>query len=162
MRHTTDVCCQRIHPSPDLPQGLRKGVGANGTDLWQDNRADCWVYMEGGQARQDGRLVWHSADCTTITLVQMHKVLDNQAAPAAETKLSLTTYTGEKKRWNFDKYVRTGAHCTVLYPQQPGTAWLQGNRRAIQGLSSHGRHQDKHAGPCDDKDYVVSRITTGL
>ena len=65
------------------------------------NRADCWVYMEGGQARQDGRTAFHGL---YNNYLGPNKV-DNQAA-AAETKLASTTYTGEKKRWNFDKYVQ--------------------------------------------------------
>ena len=65
------------------------------------NRADCWVYMEGGQARQDGRMAFRGL---YNNYLGPNKV-DNQAA-AAETKLSSTTSTGEKKRWNFDKYVQ--------------------------------------------------------
>ena len=65
------------------------------------NRTDCWVYIEPGQARLDGRTAFRRL---YNNYLGPNKV-DNQAA-AAETKLASTTYTGEKKRWNFDKYVQ--------------------------------------------------------
>ena len=50
--------------------------------------------------------------------------VDNMAS-TAERKLSSTTYTGEKKRWNFEKYVK----------------FHMDQHRIIEGLVEHG-----HAG----------------
>ena len=65
------------------------------------SRADCWTYIECGQARQDGRAGFLGL---YNNYLGPNKV-DNQAAQA-ESKLLNTTYAGEKKCWNFDKYVQ--------------------------------------------------------
>ena len=67
------------------------------------NRTDCWVYIEPGQARLDGRTAFWGL---YNNYLGPNKVDNQQQAAAAETKLASTTYTGEKKRWNFDKYVQ--------------------------------------------------------
>ena len=75
------------------------------------SRADCWTYIECGQARQDGRAGFLGL---YNNYLGPNKV-DNQAAQA-EAKLLSTTYAGEKKRsWNFDKYVQVQSHNLLLY-----------------------------------------------
>ena len=64
-------------------------------------RMDCWTYIECGQPNQDGRAGFLGL---YNNYLGPNKV-DNQAAKA-EAKLLNTTYAGEKKRWNFDKYVQ--------------------------------------------------------
>ena len=65
-------------------------------------RMDCWTYIECRQPNQDGRAGF--LGLYNNYLLGPNKV-DNQAAKA-EAKLLNTTYAGEKKRWNFDKYVQ--------------------------------------------------------
>ena len=64
-------------------------------------RMDCWTYIECRQPNQDGRAGFLGL---YNNYLGPNKV-DNQAAKA-EAKLLNTTYAGEKKRWNFDKYVQ--------------------------------------------------------
>jgi hypothetical protein len=62
---------------------------------------DCWTYVKPAQRRRDGRqaflAMWnHYLGPNNV---------DNMAS-MAERKMTSTTYTGEKKRWNFEKYVK--------------------------------------------------------
>ena len=62
---------------------------------------DCWTYVKPAQRRRDGRraflALWdHYLGPNNV---------DNMASNA-ERKLASTTYAGEKKRWNFEKYVK--------------------------------------------------------
>ena len=62
---------------------------------------DCWTYVKPAQCRRDGRqaflALWdHYLGPNNV---------DNMAS-TAERKLTSTVYSGEKKRWNFEKYVK--------------------------------------------------------
>jgi hypothetical protein len=62
---------------------------------------DCWTYIRRHQRAQDGRQAYwalynHYLGANNV---------DNMSAKA-ERKLMDTTYSGEKRRWNFEKYVR--------------------------------------------------------
>ena len=62
---------------------------------------ECWAYAKKGQRRRDGRVAFKA--------IYDHYLgpnsVDNQAT-SAEAKLKETTYSGEKRNWNFEKYVR--------------------------------------------------------
>ena len=62
---------------------------------------ECWTYVRPAQQARDGRAAFFG--------LKQHYLgansVDNQAA-RAESKLNSLTYTAEKKRWNFEKYVR--------------------------------------------------------
>ena len=62
---------------------------------------DCWTYVRPSQRFRDGRGAF-------IGLKQHYlgaNSVDNQAS-RAESKLNTLSYTGEKRRWNFEKFVR--------------------------------------------------------
>ena len=63
---------------------------------------DCWTYVRPAQRTRDGRMAF--------TGLKQHylgaNMVDNMSA-RLEHKLQTTTYTGEKRRWNFEKYVKT-------------------------------------------------------
>lgn len=63
---------------------------------------DCWSYIKPAQRTRDGRKAYR---CLYDHYLGPNNV-DNMAS-WAERKLSDTHYQGEKKRWNFEKYVRT-------------------------------------------------------
>ena len=62
----------------------------------------CWTYVKPHQRRRDGRGAYFG--------LWNHYLgpnnIDN-AATIAERKLETTTYDGEKRRWNFERYVKT-------------------------------------------------------
>lgn len=62
----------------------------------------CWTYIKGRSRRRDGRGAYQ--DLWNQFLGPNN--VDNMAN-AAEAKLTTTVYHGEKKRWNFERYVRT-------------------------------------------------------
>lgn len=78
---------------------------------------DCWSYVRPAQRTRDGRLAFlglrgHYLGANNV---------DNMSAQA-ERKLQTTTYTGEKRRWNFEKYVK------VMIDQHA----------VLKGLTEHG------------------------
>ena len=63
---------------------------------------DCWTYMQSAARARDGR--------SAFTNLKQHHLGRNNVdnlANQAERKLATTTYTGEGRRWNFEKYVKT-------------------------------------------------------
>ena len=68
-------------------------------DLGRDD--DCWTYLKPAQRSRNGRLAFWS--------LYNHYLgpnnVDNMSS-AAEKQLTSMRYVGEKKRWNFEKYVR--------------------------------------------------------
>ena len=63
---------------------------------------DCWTYMQRAQRTRDGRLAFMS--------LKEHYLGKNNVdnlATYSERKLQSTSYTGEGRRWNFEKYVKT-------------------------------------------------------
>ena len=63
---------------------------------------DCWTYMQSAARRYDGRMAFLN--------LKNHYLGENNVdnlANAAERQLQKTTYVGEGRRWNFEKYVRT-------------------------------------------------------
>jgi hypothetical protein len=71
---------------------------------------DCWTYVKVAQRRRDGRAAYKSLYNHYLG----PNAVDNMATNA-ERKLTHTTYDGEKKRWNFEKYTSThvNAHHTL-------------------------------------------------
>lgn len=63
---------------------------------------DCWTYVQKSARTRDGRKAFYGLKDHYLG----HNNVDNMAS-SAETKLKTTTYTGEQRRWNFEKYVRT-------------------------------------------------------
>ena len=63
---------------------------------------DCWTYMQVAARSRDGRRAFL---CLKGHYLGRNNV-DN-LANQAERKLNSTTYTGEGRRWNFEKYVKT-------------------------------------------------------
>jgi hypothetical protein len=62
---------------------------------------DCWTYIRRHQQTQNGRAAFWSLHDHYLGASNV----DNMSA-RAERKLMDTTYNGEKRRWNFEKYVR--------------------------------------------------------
>ncbi len=63
---------------------------------------DCWTYMRSATRTRDGRMAFRN--------LKEHYLGRNNVdhlASQAERKLQNTTYSGEARRWNFEKYVRT-------------------------------------------------------
>ena len=71
---------------------------------------ECWTYVKVAQRTRDGRMAFWSLYNHYLG----PNAVDNMAN-LAERKLIQTTYDGEKKRWNFEKYmtVHTDAHHTL-------------------------------------------------
>ena len=63
---------------------------------------DCWTYMRHTSRTRDGRAAFIS-----LKGHYLGKNNVNNLANQAERKLQNTTYTGEGRRWNFEKYVKT-------------------------------------------------------
>ena len=62
---------------------------------------ECWTYVKQGQRLRDGRMAFMA--------LKNHFLGPNNAdnlANSAERKLTTTTYHGEKRKWNFEKYCR--------------------------------------------------------
>ena len=77
----------------------------------------CWTYVKPFQHARDGR--------GAFLALRDHYLgpnnIDNMAS-LAEKKLAMTTYTGERRRWTFEKYV-------TLHKDQHST---------LEGLTEHG------------------------
>ena len=62
---------------------------------------DCWLYVRPAQRTRDGRLAFLG--------LKNHYLGKNNVdimSSRAEAKLKYTSYSGEKRRWNFEKYVK--------------------------------------------------------
>ena len=77
----------------------------------------CWMYVKPFQCARDGR--------GAFLALQNHYLgpnnVDNMAS-LTEKKLAMTTYTGEHRRWTFEKYVK-------LHKDQ---------HSILEGLTEHG------------------------
>ena len=62
---------------------------------------DCWTYVKPAQRARDGRQAYQRL----FNHYLGPNNVDNLAS-ATEKHLEMTTYQGEKKRWNFERYVR--------------------------------------------------------
>ena len=70
------------------------------SDLTRDQ--DCWSYVRPAQQTRDGRLA--------LLGLNNHYLGENNVnnmSSRAEAKLKDTSYSGEKRRWNFEKYIKT-------------------------------------------------------
>ena len=70
------------------------------SDLARDQ--DCWSYVQPAQRTRDGRLAFLG--------LKNHYLGDNNVdnmSSRAEAKLKDTSYSGEKRRWNFENYIKT-------------------------------------------------------
>ena len=63
---------------------------------------DCWTYMQKATRTRDGRMAFMALKTHCLG----KNNVDN-LANQAERQLQNTTYTGEARRWNFEKYVKT-------------------------------------------------------
>lgn len=95
---------------------------------------ECWTYVRPAQRQRDGRMAFTGLDGHYLGINN----IDNMAAKA-EGKLQNTTYNGETRRWNFEKFVR-------LHVEQHHT---------IAGLVRHG-----HAGI--DERSKVRHLLSGI
>ena len=120
-------------------------------------RMDCWTYIECRQPNQDGRAGFLGL---YNNYLGPNKV-DNQAAKV-EAKLLNTTYAGEKKRWNFDKYVQASTHLSIYHAPKPGTVRIQRNRCMNESAFPDGWNQDERLGPSNYMDHVIFRVKTQL
>ena len=78
---------------------------------------DCWTYLKPAQKKLDGRAAFWGLFNNYLG----PNNVDNMAS-LAEKKLESTTYSGERKRWNFEKYVK-------VHMDQ---------HSILQGLTEHG------------------------
>ena len=62
---------------------------------------DCWTYVQKASRTRDGRMAFYGLKNHYLGTNNV----DNMASKA-ENKLKNTTYTGEQRRWNFEKYVK--------------------------------------------------------
>lgn len=62
---------------------------------------ECWSYVRPAQRTRDGRVAFFGLKGHYLGINNV----DNMSAEA-EKKLSTTTYAGEQRRWNFEKYVK--------------------------------------------------------
>ena len=79
----------------------------------------CWTYVKVAQRTRDGR--------TAIQALTNHYLGENMTdmiATSAERKLATTTYSGEKRRWTFEKYAS-------LHVEQHGI---------LEGLAAKNQH----------------------
>ena len=63
---------------------------------------NCWLYVRPAQRTRDGRLAFLG--------LKNHYLGENNVdnmSSRAESKLKDTSYSGEKRRWTFEKYVKT-------------------------------------------------------
>lgn len=63
---------------------------------------DCWTYVKDAQKTRNGRKAFHNLKTHYLG---RHNI-DNLAT-SAEKKLATTSYSGEGRNWNFEKYVTT-------------------------------------------------------
>ena len=63
--------------------------------------SDCWTYVRPAQRTRDGRMAFQNLDGHYLGVNNV----DNMST-LAESKLTSTIYDGEKRRWNFEKYVK--------------------------------------------------------
>lgn len=63
---------------------------------------ECWTYVRPGQRPRDGRLAFQGLEGHYLGVNNA----DNMASKA-EKKLQMTSYNGETRKWNFERYVRT-------------------------------------------------------
>lgn len=87
---------------------------------------ECWIYFKVGQRARDGRLAYRSAYNHYLG----PNAVDNMAT-VAERRLANTTYDGEKKRWNFEKYsgVHVDAYLTIMDLKRHGHAGIDDRSR---------------------------------
>ena len=96
----------------------------------------CWSYVKPAQRSRNGRMAYQNLHNHYLGANNV-----NNMATAAETKLKSVTYSGEKKRWNFEKYVRTHVD----------------QHSILEGLTGHG-----HAGIDDGSKvrHLIAGIKT--
>ena len=91
----------------------------------------CWSYVKPAQRTRNGRMAYQNLHNHYLGANNV-----NNMATSAETKLKTVTYSGEKKRWDFERYVRTHVD----------------QHSILEGLKGHG-----HAG-IDDGSKVYHLI----
>ena len=97
---------------------------------------ECWTYVKVAQRARDGRMAFRSLYNHYLG----PNAVDNMAN-TAERKLVQTTYDGEKKRWNIEKYitVHTDAHHTLDGLRRYGYAGIDNRskvRHFIDGIKT--------------------------
>ena len=97
---------------------------------------ECWTYVKVAQRTRDGRMAFWSLYNHYLG----PNAVDNMAN-MAERRLVQTTYDGEKKRWNFEKYmtVHTDAHHTLENLKRYGHAGIDNRskvRHFIDGIKT--------------------------
>ena len=77
------------------------------TKVWEllsdiTREKECWTYVRPAQKTRDGRMAFERLKGHYLG----QNNVDNMSSKAEHT-LTTTSYTGEKRNWNFEKYVRT-------------------------------------------------------
>ena len=91
-----------IHDATGVPTATYLADRGRVWDLLSEitRNKECWSYVRPAQRKRDGRKAYLG--------LKMHYLgknnVDNMSS-RAEHKLQNTSYTGEKRRWNFEKYV---------------------------------------------------------
>ena len=99
---------------------------------------DCWSYVRPAQRTRDRRLAFFGLNNHYLG----ENNVDNMSS-RAEVKLKDTSYSGEKRRWNFEKYIKThvnqhaiptglvehgysgiGPKCNTLWPASIPKCWI--------------------------------------
>ena len=102
------------------------------SELTRDH--ECWSYVRPAQRNHDGRLAFSGLKGHYLGVNNV----DNMSSKA-ERKLQTTTYTGEKCRWNFEKYVRVHIDLALDKVSQRRTMKYTRNEQRMQGTQPRDR-----------------------
>ena len=88
------------------PHGVETHFPADNVTIWEKLSAltrshECWTYVCPAQRTRNGRMAYRA-----LKNHYLGPNNTNHQANEAETKLKDSSYHGEKRRWNFERYVR--------------------------------------------------------
>ena len=87
-------------------QGFNSTYLADRANVWEKlssltRNHECWTYVRPGQKHRDGRLAFQGLKGHYLGA----NSVDNMSSKA-EKLLQTTTYSGDRRRWNFERFVR--------------------------------------------------------
>ena len=99
---------------------------------------ECWTYVRPAQRTRNGRMAYRALKNHYLGLNNT-----NHQANEAQAKLKDSSYHGEKRRWNFEKYVRTNQdqHTILQSLVQHGYAGIDERskvRHLLDGIKTNG------------------------
>lgn len=136
---------------------------------------ECWTYVRPAQRARDGRLAFYGLEDHYLGVNNV----DNMSS-LAEHRLTTTTYKGELRRWNFEKYVQVhvNQHNILENLVQHGYAGLDERskvRHLMKGIktdrldsvktrimSDASLRSDFHACVTLYKDFIAQNISSDL